>query len=120
MSRANQNSYAVLVCGLFSHLNAHVQAPKIRAGTYAHDIDIRWLDGCHCLFLTIFYRRRPFNTMVTGMGEMQAYSYGFAYATKCFDDALNQAMDTVGTDARIIVNVPLAGVPLPPQNRVKG
>ena len=58
--------------------------------------------------------------IVTEMEEMQAYSYGFAYATRCFDDALNQAMDIVGKDARIIVNVPLAGAPLPPQNRVKG
>ena len=58
--------------------------------------------------------------IVTEMEEMQAYSYGFAYATRCFDDALNQAMDIVGKDARIIVNAPLAGAPLPPQNRVKG
>ncbi|MCZ6679275.1 MAG: lactate racemase domain-containing protein [Candidatus Poribacteria bacterium] len=56
--------------------------------------------------------------IVTEMAEAQAYSYGFAYVTRSFDDALQKASQEVGRDARIIVNAPLSGTPLPPQNRV--
>ena len=62
-------------------------------------------------------RRRTF--IVTEMTEKQASSYGFAYATPSFDDALNKAFQALGRDARIIVNAPLLGMPLPPQNRVE-
>jgi hypothetical protein len=61
-------------------------------------------------------RRKTF--IVTEMSEDQAYSYGFAYVTRSFDDALNKAFQELGADARIIVNAPLSGMPLPPQNRV--
>jgi len=56
--------------------------------------------------------------IVTKMSEEQAYSYGFAYATRSFDDALTKAFHELGKDARVIVNAPLKGIPLPPQNRV--
>ena len=55
---------------------------------------------------------------MTEMDEMQAYSYGFAYATRSFDDALQKAFGEFGRDARIVVNAPLLGTPPPPQNRV--
>jgi hypothetical protein len=61
-------------------------------------------------------RRRTF--IVTEMDDEQAYSYGFAYATRSFDDALQKAFREVGRDARIIVNAPMSGTPLPPQNQV--
>ena len=56
--------------------------------------------------------------IVTEMDEEQAYSYGFAYATCSFDDALQKAFGELGRDARLVVNAPLLGTPLPPQNRV--
>ena len=56
--------------------------------------------------------------IVTEMEEEQAYSYGFAYATRCFDDALQKAFGELGKDARIVVNAPLLGTPLPQQNRI--
>ena len=56
--------------------------------------------------------------IVTEMNEEHAYSYGFAYATRSFDDALQKAFDELGRDARIVVNAPLLGTPLPSQNRV--
>ena len=56
--------------------------------------------------------------IVTEMDEMQAYSYGFAYATHSFDDAFQKAFGEFGRDAQIVVNAPLLGTPLPPQNRV--
>ena len=56
--------------------------------------------------------------IVTEMEEEQVYSYGFAYATRCFDDALQKVFSELGRDARIVVNAPLLGTPLPQQNRV--
>ena len=56
--------------------------------------------------------------IVTEMDEAQAYSYNFTYATPSFDDALQKAFNELGKDARIVVNAPLLGTPLPPQNRV--
>ena len=56
--------------------------------------------------------------IVTEMDEAQVYSYGFTYATRSFDNALQKAFDKLGKDARIVVNTPLLGTPLPPQNRV--
>ena len=56
--------------------------------------------------------------IITEMNEEHAYSYGFAYATCSFDDALQKAFDELGRDARIVVNAPLLGTPLPSQNRV--
>ena len=56
--------------------------------------------------------------IVTEMNEEHAYSYGFAYATRSFDDALQKAFGELGRDARIVVNAPLLGTPLPSQNRV--
>ena len=56
--------------------------------------------------------------IVTEMDEAQAYSYSFTYATRSFDDALQKAFNELGKDARIVVNAPLLGNPLPPQNRV--
>jgi lactate racemase len=56
--------------------------------------------------------------IVTEMSEAEADSYGFAYATRSFDDALQKAFREVGGDARIIVNAPFSAMPLPPQNRV--
>jgi hypothetical protein len=53
------------------------------------------------------------------MSEVQAYSYGFAYATCSFDDVLQKAFGELGGDARIIVNAPLLGTPLSPQNWVE-
>ena len=61
-------------------------------------------------------RERTF--IVTEMDEEQAYSYGFAYATRSFDDALQKTFSELGRDARIVVNAPLLGTPLPLQNRV--
>ena len=61
-------------------------------------------------------RERTF--IVTEMDEDQAYSYGFAYATRSFDDALQKTFSELGRDARIVVNAPLLGTPLPLQNRV--
>ena len=61
-------------------------------------------------------RERTF--IVTEMDEEQAYSYGFAYATRSFDDALQKTFSELGRDARIVVNTPLLGTPLPLQNRV--
>ena len=61
-------------------------------------------------------RERAF--IVTEMDEEQAYSYGFAYATRSFDDALQKTFSELGRDARIVVNAPLLGTPLPLQNRV--
>jgi len=61
-------------------------------------------------------RKKTF--IVTEMSEEQAYSYGFAYVTRSFDEALNKAFQELGKDARVIVNAPLSGMPLPPQNRV--
>ena len=61
-------------------------------------------------------RERTF--IVTEMDEEQAYSYGFAYATHSFDDALQKTFSELGRDARIVVNAPLLGTPLPLQNRV--
>ena len=61
-------------------------------------------------------RERTF--IVTEMDEEQAYSYGFAYATRSFDNALQKTFSELGRDARIVVNAPLLGTPLPLQNRV--
>jgi nickel-dependent lactate racemase len=61
-------------------------------------------------------RRKTF--IVTEMREEQACSYGFAYATRSFDDALARAFRETDEGARIIVHAPLKGRPLPPQNRV--
>ena len=55
--------------------------------------------------------------IVTEMEKTKAYSYGFAYATHSFDNALQKAFDELGRDARIVVNAPLLGTPLPLQNR---
>ena len=57
--------------------------------------------------------------IVTEMSEVQAYSYGFAYATCSFDDVLQKAFGELGGDARIIVNAPLLGTPLSLQNWVE-
>ena len=62
-------------------------------------------------------RRRTF--IVTEMSEAQADAYGFAYVTQSFDETLRKALQELGKDARIIVNAPLSGTPLPPQNRVE-
>ena len=56
--------------------------------------------------------------IITEMAEEKAYSYGFSYATRSFDDALQKAFNELGKDARIVVNAPFLGTPLPPQNRV--
>ena len=56
--------------------------------------------------------------IITEMDEEKAYSYGFSYATHSFDDALQKAFSELGKDAGIVVNAPLLGIPLPPQNRV--
>ena len=56
--------------------------------------------------------------IITEMAEEKAYSYGFSYATRSFDDALQKAFNELGKDARIVVNAPFLGAPLPPQNRV--
>ena len=61
-------------------------------------------------------RRRTF--IVTELEDDQAHSYGFAYSTRSFDDALQKAFQELGSDARITVNAPMSGTPLPPQNRV--
>lgn len=50
--------------------------------------------------------------------EADAEAFGFAYRATSFQDALNKALGEIGADARIIVNAPANGTPLPPQNRV--
>jgi nickel-dependent lactate racemase len=62
-------------------------------------------------------RRRTF--AVTRMSQAQALSYGFAWATDSFSRALQKAFAELGRTARLVVNAPLGGMPLPPQNRVR-
>jgi hypothetical protein len=62
-------------------------------------------------------RRRTF-LVTEGIGEEDAAAFGFAYRTASFQDALERALRELGRDARIIVNAPAHGTPLPPQNRV--
>ncbi|MBI4551913.1 MAG: DUF2088 domain-containing protein [Candidatus Latescibacteria bacterium] len=62
-------------------------------------------------------RRRTF-LVTEGISEDDAAAFGFAYHTRSFNDALDKAFSELGRDARIIINAPVRGVPLPEQNRV--
>ncbi len=60
-------------------------------------------------------RRRTF--LVSELDPDKAQSYGFAWATRSFDQALKKALAELGQKARLILNAPLGGFPLPPHNR---
>jgi hypothetical protein len=63
-------------------------------------------------------RRRTF-LVTEGLSGAEGEAFGFAYVTRRFEDALGRALQELGREARIVVNLPpRPGIPLPPQNTV--